>query len=43
MYKSGTSGDMSDNMIWIIVGVIAAIIVVAVIVYVLKTRKSNLA
>jgi len=43
MYKSGTGGDMSDNLIWIIVGVIAAILVVAVVVYVMKTRKSNAA
>jgi predicted outer membrane repeat protein len=41
MYKSGTGGDMSDNTIWIIIGIIAAVIVIAAIIYVMKTRKTN--
>jgi predicted outer membrane repeat protein len=39
MFKSGTSGDMSDNTIWIVVGIIVAVLVVAAVVYVVKTRK----
>ena len=38
-FYGGTSGDMSDNTIWIVVGIIAAIAVLGIAVYFVRFRK----
>ena len=38
-FYGGSSGDMSDNTIWIVVGIIAAIAVIGIAVYFVRSRK----
>jgi len=42
MYKEGTSGDMSDNtIVWICVGIVVAIVALAAVAQILRSKRSK--